>query len=85
MTAPTHLVPVLSDRGFQHLPAVQDTYSGKIRVYEASTAFSPHIWLDIAGGALDDNAGTAHLTIDQARQIADQLNWLADHHYQVTP
>jgi hypothetical protein len=40
----------------------------------------PHIWLSVG----DDLSGTAHLTLDQAREVARQLVWLADHHYQVS-
>lgn len=79
---PDHLTPIFSERGFRQFPAITDAYGGTIRVYESSAAESPHLWLNVTAFAGFTDKGTAHLTIDQARQIADQLNWFADHHYQ---
>jgi hypothetical protein len=73
----------ITDRGFKHLAPVVANHAGahvKVKIIEASTAFEPHIWLSVG----DDLSGTAHLTLDQAREVARQLVWLADHHYQVS-
>lgn len=62
-----------------------DTRGGFTTVYESSAAGGPHIWLNVASGdCYGGTEGTAHLTLDQARQVPDQLNWLADNHYQET-
>lgn len=78
---PAHLVPEVTNRWFKHLPVIDHTRPGHVKVYESSAADQPCIWLNVAGGSAE-GAGHAHLTLDQARKIADQLNWLADHHYQ---
>ncbi|RBO78309.1 hypothetical protein [Nocardia puris] len=61
-----------SQRGFFHWEPVETDYGHKVFVYESS-AIVPHMWLRILEG--DDIA--AHLSVDQARTIRDQISdWL---------
>jgi hypothetical protein len=63
-----HLKATKSDRGFNHMPA---------------------IWLRAtAPKNLSDHDGDwedtpIHLTVENARKLADQLNWLCNNHYQL--
>ncbi len=83
---------VVTDRGFVQFEPVDSTYGGQIRVYESSAALGPHIWIDIKSPAkLQEvtgppdgmTAGTAHLTLEGATKIRDQLTWIIENHYQV--
>lgn len=81
--------PVVTDRGFRHLPPVSSTYGGHARVYESSAALGPHVWLAcVAPSQLNDPASPAvethlHLTLAGAAALRDQLDYLVQHHYQV--
>jgi hypothetical protein len=82
-----HLTPTVSERGFTRLPPIVGAYGGTVRVYESSAAIGPHIWLAVnedASSRVDQMAAEAHshLTVEAAGQLADQLRWLIDHHYQ---
>lgn len=84
-----HLTPIKSDRGFTRLPAIpSDHPGGEVRVYESSAAEQPCIWLNAtAGYAFNRPDGSSvvapiHLTVDNARKLAEQLLYLAEHHYQ---
>lgn len=71
--APAHLVPFYpNDRSLKWMPAIQG-----VRAFE-SAADEPRIWLSV-----NDEQGIAHLTLDEARKLADQLDWLIRHHYQI--
>lgn len=89
MTGPEHLQPVKSDRGFSHLPAIPSQYGGSVRVYESSAAMAPHIWLTAeAPVSLNEPDGPTvtapiHLTLDDARRLAEQLLLLVGDHYQL--
>lgn len=62
-----------SQRGFYHWDFTETTYGQKVFVYESSAASAPHVWLRILDG--DDIA--AHLNVEQARTVRDQLDaWL---------
>jgi hypothetical protein len=87
-----HINRTTTDRGFVHFDPIPSTYGGAIRVYESSAASGPHIWVDIKSPAkLQEvhpppdgmTAGTAHLPLEQAIMLRDQLNWLIDNHYQM--
>lgn len=93
----THLTPITSPRGFDRLPELHGTDPGdSIEVSESSAAFTPHIWLgvkamhtpmdahgNILGPAVPVEANV-HLTAETARQLAEQLLYLIEHHYQGT-
>ena len=76
-----HLWVEVTPRGFSHMPPIQVEYGGSVRVYESSAAVSPHLWLAVMP---DDNPeATAHLTLESAEHLRDQLTWLIENHYQV--
>jgi hypothetical protein len=56
---------------------------GEVRVYESSAADGPHIWLNVKEPA-DPVLGEAHahLTLEQAKLLRDQLDYLIGNHYQ---
>lgn len=78
-----------SQRGFKRMKPVPSNYGGEVRVYESSNASGPHIWLAVECPAnLNEPNGPtveahAHITIEDAKVLAEQLAWLADNHYQV--
>jgi hypothetical protein len=82
---PSHLQATVTERGFTHMPSIPGQYGGDIRVYESSAAEGPHIWL-CATAPLDldgqPSRATMHLTVEDALKLADQLHYLAEHHYQ---
>jgi hypothetical protein len=77
-----HLTPRVTGRGFKWLPPIPGEYGGQAEVYESSAASGPHLWLKVQ---YDDGDATLHLTVENSRLLAEQLTWLADHHYQVAP
>lgn len=77
-----------SNRGFMHAPEIKCTYGSIVRVYESSAAESPHIWIrtaqlvDMNRPDSDERVeAVAHLTRSQAIALAEQLLYLATHHY----
>lgn len=86
--APT-TTPTITHRGFQHMDPVPSTHSGHVKVYESSAAVSPHIWVNVECPAnLNEPTGpttraTAHLTLENAAILRDQLTYLIDNHYQM--
>jgi hypothetical protein len=83
------LTPEYSERGFKHFPPIPSAYGGDIRVYESSAASAPHVWIRTVcpvdlnkpdGPAVE---AVAHLHIDDAIVLRDQLTYLLEHHYQV--
>lgn len=77
-----------TDRGFKHMPALPSRYGGTIRTYESSSAEVPSIWVTIECPVdLNDPTGptkeaVAHLEVDAAWLLAEQLRYLVEHHYQ---
>ncbi|WP_043654583.1 hypothetical protein [Nocardia thailandica] len=64
-----------SVRGFFHWAPVETAYGDEVSVYESSAASAPHVWLRIEDKDGRDIA--AHLAVDQARTIRDQIDaWL---------
>lgn len=83
MSTPTepHLIETVTDRGFTHLPPIDGTYDGhQARVYESSAATDACVWLNVKDGK---RAATVHLTVENALRLADQIQHLARHHYQL--
>lgn len=75
-----------SDRGFKHLADLVDLDGGTLRVCESSLATQPAIRLFVTQGHPELGGTTmaeAHLSFAQARRLADRLNWVCDHHYQL--
>ncbi len=81
--------PTVTGRGFQRHAPVPSEYGGHVEVYESSAASGPHIWLNVECPAnLNDPAGAfkeavAHLTLDNATLLRDQLTQLIENHYQL--
>lgn len=73
----------VTSRGFRHLPPIPGAYGGTVRVYESSSAESPHVWLAVASP--DGDEMTHHLTADAALRLARHLQWLVENHYQRVP
>jgi hypothetical protein len=84
----SHLEPTSNDRGFKSLPSIAATHGDSMEVYESSNAEGPHLWLKVRGthengGANGEQVATAvQLTAESAQQLAQQLAWLLEHHYQ---
>jgi hypothetical protein len=87
--ATDHLVPVITDRGFMRLPSIPSEYGGEVRVYESSAAIGPHIWLSAEAPVdLNDPGGPTHtvpihLTVENAKRLAEQIQHLVANHYQL--
>lgn len=91
---PTIPEPEYSDRGFAHWPPVESSYGATVRVYESSAAENPHLWVNIDGdchlsGHAEPFPGlpwgkapgavSAHLTMNQARELRDRLDAAITH------
>lgn len=88
----------VSDRGFQNMEPVPSAYGGVVRIYESSAAMHPHIWVAVrqpedmnqwAAEGKDDEKFTgqwreshAHLRIEDAVTLRNQLDYLIANHYQ---
>jgi hypothetical protein len=83
--------PAYNDRGFKHYAPIPSRYGGHIRVYESSLADSPHIWVMVTAPVDLNNPGgetheaPAHLALENAIRLRDQLTHLIDNHYQLPP
>jgi hypothetical protein len=80
--------PTVTARGFAHHAPVPSEYGGEVTVYESSAASGPHLWLRVES-PVDLNQpegemleGVAHLTLENAELLRDQLTHLIDNHYQ---
>jgi hypothetical protein len=74
----------VSDRGMTYMDPITTRDDGDIvRVYESSDATSPHIWLFVKDGHIPDQRATAHMTLEEAEELARELLWFVDNHYQV--
>lgn len=77
-----------SDRGFIQGTEIESGYGGFIKVYESSAASHPHIWVNVVCPLnLNEPQGqmieaVAHLTIENAENLRDQLQYLIDNHYE---
>lgn len=85
---PEHLRPMISDRGFKHMPALGLNFGGRLSLYESSAASEPRIWLN---ATMQKNPGvigtetisvTNTMDLDDVDRMIDQLMWLRDNHYQ---
>lgn len=74
-----------SDRGFKFLPPITSTHGGTIEVYESSAAEYPAVWVRIQENmrGAEPSDSHAHLPIEDALALSQQLAWLARNHYQV--
>lgn len=78
-----------SSRGFKQMDPITTTRHETVRVYESSAAEEPHVWLNVEIGPespyTNEEPGKshAHMTLAQAEQLRDQLDYLIHNHYQV--
>ena len=76
MAVSKHLIPIVSERGFKRLPEITDGYNA-VSVYESSNATRSCIWLKI----VEDKVAAIELTLKEAAQLRDQLDYMIEHHY----
>lgn len=83
-----HLAVRRTDRGFAHLPPIPSEYGGDVRVSESSAAMAPHVWLRVECPANLNEPdgptveGVAHLTVENAARLAEQVFTVIGNHYQ---
>lgn len=79
--------PAKDNRGFLTFADFKDGYETRVRVKESSAAFEPHIWIfvdeDEKAFTLERGKAGAHLTLEQAKEVADALNRAIIEHYQI--
>jgi hypothetical protein len=78
-----HLIPKIDDRGLKHMPKIScdDAGGTRIGVYESSLATEPSLWIRITDSR--GHEAYAPLALSKAVQLAEQIMWLSEHHYQV--
>lgn len=87
--------PKVTPRGFRYFDPVLSSYPNaltdevvhgpeNVRVYESSAAAGPYLWLAVKDPE-DPRPGraTAHLGLDDAKELRDQIDWFLTHHYQL--
>lgn len=83
-----HLKPSRTSRGFIHMPPIPSDYGGHVRAYESSNAKGMYVWVAIDCPVnFNEPDGEqiqahAHLELDDALKLAEQIQFLAEHHYQ---
>lgn len=78
-----------TDRGFKHLSEIVTPRQEHVRLYESSSV-DASVWLRVTlgpGSPYDDDGAEAHahLPLDQAEELRDQLSWLIANHFAVQP
>ena len=82
---------IYTGRGFKRFPEIESVYGGTIETYESSAAEEPRIWVrTVCPTNLNEPHGpsveaVAHLNIADALRLAQQIQYLVEHHYQVEP
>lgn len=82
---PAHLTVTKTDRGFSRLPTIPSVYGGHVAAYESSGASDAYLWLKVRDESDRNGPATeshAHLTVEDALRVADQLVHLVANHYQ---
>lgn len=76
--------PLTSSRGFDYFEPFKTSYGHELRVYESSSV-EPSIWLAV--DATNNKNGNepvelhAHMSLEEAERLRDQLTHLIDNHY----
>lgn len=73
-----HLVPIRTKIGLHAMPEVVGDFDETVHVMESSAFEAARIWLTI--GRQDGSKTFAHLTLEQAKQIGEQLIYLSENH-----
>lgn len=87
---PDYLRPLVSDRGFAHLPPIPATHAGQpaghARVYQSSAATEPCLWLQVVQPADRNHPGdgntieaTIHVRAEDMWHLAQQIEALIRH------
>jgi len=82
------IVPTTTDRGFKRLDPIKSIDGrDEVQAYESSLATEPAIWVTAAGYVMPAERGNApyiaaHLSLENAVLLRDQLTYLIDNHYQ---
>jgi hypothetical protein len=71
-----------SERGFAFFPRLMDNLGSHFKVYEASAAREPCIWLKIDGGSSLQDHDTLLLNEQQAEELIAEIRDLFKNHYQ---
>lgn len=79
---PAHLRFSTSERGLKYMPTIYGEGVSLVRVYESSLAEEPRIWVYVEDRA-GERIAQAHMSLDEARQLAEQLVVLVENHYQI--
>lgn len=77
---PQHLEPTMTDRGFAHLPELNDRQGGNVGVCESSAASEPCVWLTTESADGQEKV-TLHLPAAQAWRLAEQIVTVVRNHY----
>ncbi len=75
-----------SSRGFTYMEPLEGDHCQapwKLYVNESSIATGPYIWLRLETQADGYGEAFAHMRLDQAEELRDQLDYLIRNHYQV--
>ncbi len=85
---PANMPHEVSPRGFTSMEPVTCRYGSTVLVSESSSAEEPCIWLRVTVDTMvltkqEPGEGVAHLSMEQAMMVRDQLSWLIANHYQV--
>lgn len=86
---PKQVQPNITSRGFKRFGPISSVYGGHIETYESSAAERPRIWVTTTCPSdLNDQSSTpveavAHLDIEDATLLRDQLTYLIENHYQL--
>lgn len=76
MAVNNHLIPIVSGWGFKRLPEISNGYDA-VSVYESSNTMRSCIWVTI----VEDNVSAIELSLTEAAQLRDQLDYMIEHHY----
>ncbi len=52
----------------------KDLYKAHVQVVEGMYSLEPTVYMYVKGGEIDTNAGTMHLSVEQAKQVIHALN-----------
>ena len=77
--------PTKTDRGFAVFDPIEDGSSMEVQLRESSSAMDARVWLKISGPPTFDAPGgaevAAHLDLEAATLLRDQLTWAITNHY----
>jgi hypothetical protein len=76
--------PQITARGFRFFDPIPTTHANAIRAYESGAEDTPCLWVSIEDPEQPDHKDAhAHLTLESAALLRDQLTYLIEHRYQL--